>query len=153
MTLFENGRQANIKSTIAMVEDVLLELGHFVNESRVPCQDNEEQAWEVTRGSALVRITLLYRDSEPHLRASSYVMTLDERVDKLGLFRHLLTLNRSTLSNAAFALDGFRVQLLSERTTMDLDRSEVLDLIRRVELYADEYDDRLVAKFGGLLGA
>lgn len=152
MNLFANGREANIRSTIVMVEDVLLELGHFVNQCRVEPAPDEMRAWEVTCGSAVVRIVLIHRGEETHLRASSIVLTIDAGVDQSRLFRHLLGLNRSTLCSAAFALEGEHVQVVSERPTMDLDRSEVLDLIHRVEVYADTYDDQIVAEFGGTLG-
>ncbi|MCP4449210.1 MAG: hypothetical protein GY811_28345 [Myxococcales bacterium] len=33
-SLFANEREANLESTVAMVEDVLIDLGHFVNECR-----------------------------------------------------------------------------------------------------------------------
>ena len=152
MNLFANGREANIRSTIVMVEDVLLELGHFVNQCRTEPDEDEMRAWQVTRGSALVRIVLIQRGEETHLRAASTVLTVDAQVDQSRLFRHLLGLNRSTLCSAAFALEGEHVQVVSERPTMDLDHSEVLDLIHRVEVYADNYDDQLVAEFGGTLG-
>lgn len=152
MDLFANGRETNIRSTIAMVEDVLLELGHFVNDCRVRTTGGETHAWEVHRGSAEVRISLLERGDAPHLRVASVVMTLDDGVEAVRLYRHLLSLNRIALCSAAFAVDSEYVLIVSERPTMDLDRSEVLDLIRRVELYADQYDDQLVAQFGGVLG-
>lgn len=152
MTLFADGREANIKSTIAMVEDVLLELGHFVNDCRAQPEQDEQHAWQIRRGSASVRIGLGLRDEVPQLRVVSTVLTLDEHVDQAALFRRLLGLNRTALCSAAFALDGAYVQIVTERSTIDLDRSEVFDLIRRIELYADEYDDRLVEEFGGTLG-
>ena len=43
--------------------------------------------------------------------------------------------------------------LLAERSTLDLDRSEIRELIRRVTTHADAHDDVLVARFGGVLGA
>ena len=43
--------------------------------------------------------------------------------------------------------------IVAERSTLDLDRSEVLDLIGRITAYADQYDDELVAAFGGALWA
>lgn len=152
MTLFADGREANIKSTIAMVEDVLLELGHFVNDCRAQPERDEQHAWQVRRGSATVRIEIGLRDENPHLRVVSTVLTLDEHVDQAALFRRLLSLNRTVLCSAAFALDDAYVQIVTERPTLDMDRSEVFDLIRRIELYADEYDDRLVEEFGGTLG-
>jgi hypothetical protein len=42
---------------------------------------------------------------------------------------------------------------VTERSTLDLDRSEVLELIKRITTYADDHDDILVARFGGKLGS
>src|SRR4029077_4857245 len=79
------------------------------------------------------------------------VMTLDAAVDRPQLFGYLLALN-AHLCGVAFATDGDRVLLVSERPTLDLDLSEVLDIIARVTTCADEHDDALVARFGGRLG-
>lgn len=152
MTLFADGREANIKSTIAMVEDVLLELGHVVEAARARAERDEQTAWEVRQGSATVRIALSMRDEVPHLRVISTVLTVTPSIDESGLFARLLRLNRTVLCNAAFALDGKYIQIVAERPTLDLDRSEVADLIRRIQRYADEYDDRLVQEFGGVRG-
>ncbi len=88
----------------------------------------------------------------PHLRVSAVVMTLDAAVDRAALFAHLLELN-ARLCGVAFATDGDHVLLVSERSTLDLDDSEVRDAIERVTTYADEHDDALVARFGGRIGA
>lgn len=151
MGLFENGREANLTSTVAMVEDVLVELGHFLNECRTD-DDTAHRAWRVVKGSAAVRITLTDRESYTHLRVVSAVLTIDPNVDIEALYSHLLTLNATSIVGAAFGLRGKEVHLVSERSTLDLDRSEVLDLIKRVQSYADEYDDKLVATFGGVMG-
>ncbi|ACY16012.1 YbjN domain-containing protein [Haliangium ochraceum] len=152
MTLFDDGREANIKSTIAMVEDVLHELGHEVAASRSEPSDGEQRAWQVEHGSATVRIGMGERGGVSNLRVVSTVMTLDPSAEVVALLRRLLELNRTTLRSAAFALEGDYVQIVAERPTLDLDRSEVLDLIRRIEKYADDLDDELVAQFGGKLG-
>lgn len=152
VSLFDNSREANITSTIAMVEDALIELGHFVNDCREPTPPPGHQVWRVVRGSAMVRITLGERQGDIRLKAMSVVMTMTDRVDREALFRHLLLLNAHEIYGAAFGVDGDRVLLVAERSTFDLNRSEVFDLLRRVESYADEYDDKLVARFGGVLG-
>lgn len=149
--LFENGREANLTSTVAMVEDVLIELGHFLNECRTD-DDTAHRAWRVVKGSAAVRITLMDRNDYTHLRVVSAVMTIDTGVDIEALYSHLLSLNATEIHGAAFGLRSKEVLLVAERSTLDLDRSEVLDLIKRVESYADDYDDKLVATFGGLMG-
>lgn len=149
--LFDNRREANLSSTIAMVEDVLIELGHFVNNCRVEVP-GALRAWQVKKGSASIRITIQDDELFPHLRVVSPVMTTDASVDTHKLYRCLLQLNFESVCGAAFAARQNEILLVTERSTLDLDRSEVLDLIRRVQDYADEYDDKLVDQYGGNLG-
>jgi hypothetical protein len=150
--LFGNQREANFESAVAMIEDVLIDLGHFVNDCRVASPE-ARRAWRVRKGSAEVVITLIERDDYWHLRVVAAVMTLDETVDRAALFARALELNVSSIHGAAFALREPYLMLVAERTTLDLDRSEVLDQIHRVQEYADSWDDRLVSEFGGTLGS
>lgn len=148
--LFANQRETNLASTVALVEDVLAELGHPSPASRI--QDPAAlHAWRMSVGSAVTGISVIPRAEFTHLRVCATVMTLDQRVDRSALYAHLLALN-VTLAGAAFAVDGDHVLLVSERSTLDLDRSEVLDAIRRVARCADDHDDVLVARFGGTIG-
>jgi len=148
--LFANQRETNLTSTIALVEAALTELGHPPPHGRM--QDaSAEHAWTIPKGSSLTRVTLVNRSEFNCLRVCATVMTLDDKVDRIALYTHLLNLNAS-LCGAAFAVDEDQVLLVSERSTLDLDRSEVLDAIRRVTTYADEHDDVLVARFGGRIG-
>ena len=148
--LFSNQRETNLTSTIALVEAALNELGHPPPASRMN-DAAAVHAWQIPKGSAVTRVTLVNRSEFTHLRVCATVMTLDETVDRMALYTHLLHLNAS-LCGAAFAIDEDHVLLVSERSTLDLDRSEVLDAIRRVTTYADEHDDVLVARFGGSIG-
>jgi hypothetical protein len=148
--LFANQREANLHSTIALVEEVLGELGHPREGSRTRA-DDARHAWQIAKGSATARITLVDRAEFTHIRVCATVMTLDGKVDRSALFAHLLELNAG-LAGAAFATQGDHVLLVAERSTLDLDRSEVLELIRRVTISADDHDDVLVARFGGALG-
>ena len=144
--LFANQRETNLASTVKLIEDALAELGY--PQARV---EGELPAWELRKGSATTTVALVARPEFTHLRISAAVMTLDARVDRPALFAHLLHLNASMCGNA-FALDDDRVLLVAERSTLDLDRSEILDLVRRVTSNADNHDDALVANFGGTLG-
>lgn len=152
--LFANQRETNLASAVALVEQVLGELGHPAEAARVK-EPGASHGWRLTKGSAITRVTVVQRSAFPHLRISAVVMTLDAAVDRAALFAHLLELN-ATLCGVAFATDGDRdgdhVLLVSERSTLDLDHSEVLDAIERVTTYADEHDDVLVARFGGRVG-
>jgi T3SS (YopN, CesT) and YbjN peptide-binding chaperone 1 len=148
--LFSNQREINLASTTTMIEDVLVELGHFLNDCRADV-DGTIRSWRIKKGSATVRISLVDRHDFTHVRITSAVMHLDAAVPRVALFTHLLEKN-GDLTGAAFALSGDTVLLRSERSTLDLDRSEVQDLIARVTGYADDLDDALVERFGGELG-
>jgi hypothetical protein len=146
--LFANQRESNLASTVILIGEVLEALGHR------PAPKIELagalHAWRVTHGSAKVTIALLDRPDFTHVRISAVVMTMDASVARGALFAHLLELNAGLCGNA-FALDGDRILLVAERSTLDLDRSEILDLVRRVTANADNHDDALVASFGGTL--
>ena len=148
--LFSNQRETNLTSTVALVEATLAELGQPSPGSRVK-DATALFSWQIPKGSSLTRVTLIHRSEFTHLRVCATVMTLDAKVDRGALFGHLLDLNAG-LCGAAFATDGDHVLLVGERSTLDLDRSEVLELIKRVTTYADEHDDVLVARFGGRIG-
>lgn len=151
MRLFANEREANLESSIAMVEDVLIELGHFVNACRRE-RPGSAQAWTICKGSASIDIDLVEHPKSYVVRVSAAVLTVNEDVDREALFARLLALNAVEVTGAAFALQDPEVQLLSERTTLDLDRGALRDLIDSVRHFADEYDDKLVDEFGGFLG-
>lgn len=148
--LFANQREANLSSTVQLVEAVLAELGHPAPNSRAK-DTRALHAWQIPKGSSLTKVTIINRSEFTHIRVCAIVMTVDAGVDRAALHEHLLELNAG-LCGAAFAIDGDRVLLLGERSTLDLDRSEVLELIRRVTTYADDHDDVLVARFGGAIG-
>jgi hypothetical protein len=149
-TLFANQREVNLASTLVLVEDALAELGHPAPHSRASLPF-ALFGWQIAKGSAVTRISLLERPSFTHLRVAAVILTMTPAVDRLGLYGELLSRNL-LLCGAAFAVDGDHVILVAERSTLDLDKSELLDLVRRLAVYADEHDDALVAQFGGTLG-
>jgi hypothetical protein len=149
-SLFANQREANLQSTLHLVEAALADLGHPAPASRIK-DVSALHAWQIPMGSAITRVTLLDRAEFTHIRVCAIVMTADDTVDRYALHKHLLESNAS-LCGAAFATDGDQVLLVGERSTLDLDRSEVLEMIKRVTTYADDHDDVLVARFGGTRG-
>lgn len=148
--LFANQRETNLASTLALVEEVLRSLGHEAATVRVS-DTTALHEWRIAKGSATARIALVSRTEFTHLRVCAVVMTVDDKVDRAALHAHLLDQNAG-LCGAAFATEGDRVLIVSERSTLDLDRSEIHELITRVMSYADEHDDQLVARFGGAMG-
>jgi uncharacterized protein (DUF1786 family) len=146
MGLFENQRKASLVSSVELVEDVLAELGHDPARAR---RADRPPSWRFEHGSASVRVSLLERAQFVQLRVVAPVMRLDAAVDRLALFSRLLLLHVDAVHAAAFALDRDEVQLVAERSTIDLDRSEVRDIIGRIRDFADTYDNALIAEFGG----
>lgn len=157
--LFANQRHLQMTSTLRIIEQALRGLGHDPHGCRLD-GDGEDAAWQFRHGSAVTRIemsapsasgTMGEPEAGPTLRVASIVMTLDDSVDRLALFTHLLELNRG-LRGLTLAVQEGRVELAAERPCRDLDRSEVDDLLTRVSRRADELDDALVARFGGHRG-
>ena len=66
-------------------------------------------------------------------------------------FKTLLELNYSATSNGAFALDQETnvVYLRAARSVAGLDYEEFEEMLHTVATVADEWDDKLLAQFGG----
>ena len=152
MALFSNKQEANLRSCVQMIEDVIRSLGHSPEETRIE-PAGAMPAWRMRNGSALVTVALAPGGDdvlqENILQVSAPVLILDVNVNRLALFRHLLELNATAVRGMAFGLERDHVVLVGERSTVDLDLSEVHELVQKVEDYADHYDDALVAEFGG----
>ena len=149
--LFDHSGEIRVTSTITMVEDVLVTLGHFLND----CRDDAADAmagWRVKHGSATVEIQLLPRGADTHLRVASGVVHAGDGTDRAALWQELLSRN-AELCGVAFAIRGDQVLLVAERSTLDLDRTEVHDMIQRTATVADELDDELATRYGAHLGA
>jgi hypothetical protein len=143
-----NKQESNLRSCIRMVEDVIEELGHVPDAARLET-GTELPAWRVQKGGAHVYIVFIGRDKTNFIRVAAPVLQLEGTVDRGPLFRRLLELNESQILGAAFALKGDGVVLTVERSTVDLDKSEVLDMVSHIEDYAEGYSARLVEEFGG----
>jgi hypothetical protein len=143
--LFANQRETNLASTVAVVEEVLAGRG---GAHRVEGTATALHAWQL---STHARLLLLHRSEFTHIRVQAVVMTLDARVDRAALYAELLEHNAG-LCGAAFATAGDRVLLVSERSTLDLDRSEVTELITRVLDTASHHTPVLITRYGGVAG-
>lgn len=148
--LFDHSGEIRVTSTITMVEDVLVTLGHFLND----CRDDAAPAmagWRVKHGSATVEIQLLPRGADTHLRVASGVVHAGDGTDRAALWQELLSRN-ADLCGVAFAIRGDQVLLVAERSTLDLDRTEVHDMIQRTAALADDVDDVLATRYHAHLG-
>ena len=151
--LFGNKQQANLKATREMVEKVIGELGLTPGDNTLQTDDGS-LGWGLMRGSAQVYIFIRPSPEEEEfgsIQVVSPLIRLPEVAEaQLALFRHLLQLNTQELTGAAFGIKDDTVVIITDRSTQDLDRSEVMDMILRVGYFADAYDDALVTQFGGL---
>jgi hypothetical protein len=149
MALFGNTQDANLRACVRMVEDALVSLGHAPDRCRMDLPSGRPM-WRLEKGTAHVYVQLV-GDGPPMLRVTAPVLHLPPGAEDSQLFRRLLELNAAEVTGAAFGLRDDSVVLSAERTTVDLDPSEVLDIIDRVQTFADQYDLALVREFGGRL--
>ena len=109
--------------------------------------------WGLAKGSAEVFIFLNPGDEDDKgnfLQCISPVLKVPEhQTNQLALFHRLLQINLDGLHGVAFAIKSDTVVLTAARSTVDLDPSEVKDIILQIGYYADIYDDELVNEFGG----
>ncbi len=148
--LFDNSWESNATSAIGLVEQALAALGH----DPAACELDDStmlRSWWFAEGSAQVTVSLRRRPGTPHLRVATPVMTPPADADPAPLHADLLARN-AELCGMAFAVVGGSVLLVSERTTRDLDRSEIVTLISDLARHADAVDDPLVARYGGRRG-
>lgn len=102
----------------------------------------------VVRGSATVGINVLEDRGVLLLLSKIMSVPADRRTE---FYKTLLELNYSATSNGAFALDKETetVYLRASRSIAGLDYEEFEDMLHSVATVADEWDDKLAAKFGG----
>ena len=137
-----------------MVEEVISGLSLVPAENRLQSQQPQGYGWGVMKGSAEVFIFLIPGEEKQEryhsFQVVSPVMKLPEiNASKVALYRRLLELNVEVLSGVSFGIKGDTVLLVADRSTEDLNASEVRTMILRVGYFADRYDDELVSQFGG----
>jgi len=143
---------ANLRAIVQMVEEVIAGLNLSPEENRLPTESGAP-AWGLMKGSAQVFVFINPGSADEDfnsIQVISPVLKLPESsAHQLALLRQLLELNVRELEGAAFGIKDNTVVLLVDRSTEDLDPSEVKAMILKVGHYADLYDDPLVRQFGG----
>jgi hypothetical protein len=102
----------------------------------------------VVRGSATVGINIL--EAQGILLLLSKIIKVPTE-NQTEFFKLLLELNYSAVSDGAFALDRETgtVYLRASRSIAGLDYEEFEEMLHSVATVADEWDDKLAARFGG----
>jgi hypothetical protein len=148
MALFSNKQEANLRSCIRMVEDALQSLGHTPDDSRSESAD-DMPAWRVETGAgARVDVHLGIEAEKNVLHVTATVASVPAGADEAAIYRKLLELNATAVKGVAFGLVGRDIVLVAERTTIDLDPSEVEDILRRTEGFAAHYARVLAGDLG-----
>jgi hypothetical protein len=109
----------------------------------------EGYGWTFKRGSATIEIYVTQQDSDGFFQVLSPILHVPAS-NLLPLYRRLLEMNLQ-LTSVAFGIYLDAVYVFSERPLEGMDAEEANAIINRVAEVADEWDDKLVAEFGGRL--
>jgi hypothetical protein len=130
-----------------LVSSVIDELGGDSYDSRV-----DKNAWSIVRNSA-DGLIVIFENSE-NAEFSDIVATFDimavPQSNTLAFYRRLLELNERFYGKAAFCVTPDNtVSLRAGRAILDINHSEIVDLILRTAAHADSWIAPLVQEFGG----
>ncbi len=136
-----------LESYRAAVQQVIASMG--VDPQQTNMNLEQGYGWSFRYGTAVVEIYIVQQGESGagYLQVLSPIMHLPQN-GLLPLYRHLLELNLQ-LTNAAFGVFQEVVYVYYERLLDGMDNVEAANIITNVAAYADEYDDRLIAEFGG----
>lgn len=133
---------------IELVETTIRGLGVDPSAARIP-GDDKTRAYALRRGSARVVVAVGRGEGGGGtLRVLAPVVSVPDAASEAKVFRRLLELNAREISGAAFGIFGDEIVVVVERTTKDLDASEVDQIVKTVGRVADRWDDALAKEFG-----
>ncbi|HLG04293.1 MAG TPA: YbjN domain-containing protein [Bacteroidia bacterium] len=131
-----------------MVEETIKELGV----DPALCRGQSAGQWNLKMGSASVWIdTWQSKDAQGNLIDFGYLQMMapvcEVPVQNQALFtKELLELNHS-LYGVAFTIFQDKAYIKAIRELDGIDKAEIKNTFNRVGIYADEYDDKLKAKY------
>ena len=110
-----------------------------------------EHAWTLEKGSAHGYVYLVENDknsADSTVYISFRIMNVPLKKE-MAFYRRLLEINNTMGGRSSFSVDNEdRVWLNSGRSIIDLDKTELSDLITYTAGAADYYDDVLLDEFG-----
>lgn len=137
---------AVLENYYQMVDNVIRNLGVDPDQ----CRGEQPGQWNLKRGSASVWVDVWNIQTDNGDRGYFQVMApvMEIPVDNLGAFcKELLEINH-TLYGVAFTINKNWCYIKMIREVEGLDENEVSAMLNRVGFYADDYDDKLKAKYG-----
>ena len=131
-----------------LVEEVIRDLGVDPTTAR----GDQAGQWNMRLGSAAVWIDVFQsKDADGKLVDYGYMQILapvcDVPTDRQAEFTLELLQTNHVLYGVAFTIYGNKSYIKSIRELEGLDKSEVRATFDRVGIYADDYDDKLKAKY------
>lgn len=139
---------SDVDRAVEMVEATIRALGVDPATAKIP-GDAKTVAYALRRGSARVVVAVSRGDgTHGTLRVLAPVVRAPDAGKEAAVFRRLLELNAQELSGAAFGLVGDEVVAVVERSTTNLDASEVEANVKNIGRVADRWDDVLAKEFG-----
>jgi hypothetical protein len=140
--------QNPIQHYYTMVEEILVEYKIDVAAAR----GDQPGQWNLKLGSASVWVDVFQsKDAQGNLMQYGYLQVMapicDVPVNNQQLFtRELLEINHS-LYGVSFTIFKEKAYIKAIRELQGLDKSEIKSTFDRVGVYADDYDDKLKAKY------
>jgi hypothetical protein len=131
-----------------MVEEVITGLGV----DPATCRGDQPGQWNLKLGSASVWVDVFQsKDADGNLIDYGYLQILapvcEVPVNNQHIFtKELLEINH-TLYGVGFTIFGNNAYIKAIRELEGLDKSEVSSTFNRVGVYADDWDDKLKAKY------
>jgi hypothetical protein len=133
-----------LEESARTVEQILGNIGIDPVTARMQVQAG--YGWNFQRGSALIEVYVT-QEERGYLQVLSPIMHLPQ-TNLLPLYRRLLELNLQ-LTNASVGVHQDVVYVFNERPLDGLDPIEADTIIRKLAIYADDFDNTLVEEYGG----
>lgn len=135
-----------VKQVEDMIKEYLVKIGLKPDE----CYNSENKAWYWFRGSAKVEAFISETkisdiESRYFLRIYSGIMKVPQN-NQLAFYRRLLDLNDTSLGMKFSTMNDW-VYITTERNIIGIDYAELSYTIYNLELWADQYDDKLKTEF------
>ena len=139
----------NLQTYYNMIENCIRDLGV----DPALCRGEQAGNWNLRRGSAFIRVDIAHieRENAAYFQVLAPVMQLPS-ANLQAFYQELLELNFQFYGVAFVKLnDWIFVKVIRE--VEGLEQKEAAAMINRVGWYADEYDDKLKARYGTQPGA
>jgi hypothetical protein len=139
--------QSEPQKTQALIEDLLRSYG-VEPADHLTSENPGRIVYGLTRGSAQLYLILSYDEQGAWLQVISPILGLPPEDKKLACYEELLKLNASSLINCALSIENDKICIGSDRTTKDIQASELQDMVLSVSKFADDLDDPLAETYG-----